>query len=58
MISLSLVHVSPGDTVAARMPDLDEQRAMGIGWIPILAVTRAGGAQELYDSTRYAIVCD
>jgi len=55
----SMIHVNVSDTdvVTARMPYSYEQKSMGIGWVPLLVITRQGGAVELYDATKHVAVC-
>lgn len=51
------VTVGPGTTVQSRMPTTDERRSLGIPeGVPVLAITRPGGEQELAPADRVAIV--
>lgn len=51
------ISVSGADIVTARMPYPHEQKSMGIGWVPVLVITRQGGARELYDATKHVAIC-
>jgi hypothetical protein len=51
--SLLPIPVHQCDTITARMPYPHEQRALNIGWVPLLVITREKGGQEIYDGTKY-----
>jgi hypothetical protein len=49
--AVTVVRVGPGDQAVARLPEDAEREALGMApGVPLLVVTRAGGAAELYDA--------
>jgi DNA-binding GntR family transcriptional regulator len=51
------VTVTAGDVFTSRMPTPDERQALGIAeGVPVIAVTRPGRGEELFDANRTQVI--
>jgi DNA-binding transcriptional regulator YhcF (GntR family) len=55
---LRLVRLRPGDQVTARMPSEAERTELDTGLSPVLVVTRADGAREVFSAAVTVCVAD